>query len=179
MEKTHKETKFSQQTVLTKHNLQNYDKTTANKSKFSQKTLRTHLPPHEIVNAERQIADRPLAQSLRVREPERLRQRRDRLEERRWSLSWPPSDSLSTRSRQISAAAPPITPVFVDLRRRRRQRRQPPAQHVVEQHRSSGGGRHCPRRHGNSTAEIGKKRKTSSQKYQITQLKNLKEKINF
>ena len=171
MEKTHKETKFSQQTVLTKHNLQNYDKTTANKSKFSQKTLRTHLPPHEIVNAERQIADRPLAQSLRVREPKRLRQRRDRLEERRRSLSWPPSDSLSTRSRQISADAPPITPVFVDLRPRRR-RRQPPAQHVVEQHHSPGGGRHCSRRHGELNG--GDRKKEKKKKPQAKSIKLLK-----
>lgn len=102
----------------------------------------THLPTHEVVNAEGQIADRPLAECFRVSEPKRIGQGVQRLEPRGGRLRRSPREPLPRRShlREIST---PIAVVVVGVNLRR----QPPIKDVVDKYGGSGGGRHCPRRH--------------------------------
>lgn len=118
-----------------------------------------HLLAHEVVDPKGQISDGPLAEGLRVGEPQSFRQCDDRLQHGRRRQSWPPGNpsptNRSARFRHIAAGV-------ILLLLFSRLPRQSPAQHVVQHHRRSGRRRHCPRRHRRSREQRSRADTTAS-----------------
>lgn len=119
-----------------------------------------HLLAHEVVDPKGQISDGPLAEGLRVGEPQSFRQCDDRLQHGRRRQSWPPGNpsptNRSARFRHIAAGVILLLLLFNRLPR------QSPAQHVVQHHRRSGRRRHCPRRHRRSREQRSRADTTAS-----------------
>lgn len=105
--------------------------------------METNLPPHQILDPERQIPDRPLAQRLRVRESQRLGHRCCGLPPRGGRLRRPPRDPPAARL-PLLRRIPCFTSFATNLRFLDGE---PAAEGEVEQHRHAGGRGHRRGRH--------------------------------
>jgi hypothetical protein len=101
-----------------------------------------HLSAHEVFDPEGEVPDGPLAERLRVGEPQRLRERAHRLDPRRRRLRRPPSRAPPTPLPRPSSAASAGGDVLAG---------QPPAQHEVQHHGRAHRRRHRRRPHGRPT----------------------------
>lgn len=107
---------------------------------ISEEESLVHLAAHEVLDPEGEVPDGPLAERLRVGEPQRLRERTHRLDPRRRGLRRAPRHAPSPPlPRSPSPSGSAADGVLIS---------QPPAQHEVEHHGRAQRRRHRRRPHG-------------------------------